>query len=353
MIFKGGIIVLRKDTRIEPFSDVRVLSSIGCNSVIPQQGGYSLEDIKTFTYNADTVFPGNDIVAAEILENGKNPGLGIRSLHKRGITGKGVKLAIIDQNLAQPFHPEYSKRLLAYEDIGTKQPSTSGSMHGPAVASLLVGQSCGVAPNAELYFVAVPSWTSDSKYYADALMWIIKVNRSLPASDKIRAVSISAAPSGIGSPFKQNLEMWDKAVSEAKADGLLVLDCRVGCDTGIIAPGYFDSEHPDDITQFCTGFPPNNGYSHPRNVIFAPSSFRTTAEQYTSEKVSYQYTGRGGLSWGIPYAIGVLALGWQIIHSLSNTGIIDLLFDSAYINGYGEKVINPPAFIELIESRLR
>ena len=35
----------------------------------------------------------------KIMELGKNPGLGVNKLHKQGITGKGVSIAIIDQAL--------------------------------------------------------------------------------------------------------------------------------------------------------------------------------------------------------------------------------------------------------------
>ena len=130
-----------------------------------------------------------------------------------------------------------------------------------------------------------------------------------------------------------------------------MLDCRSGCDTGIIAPGYYDPEAPDDINRFKTGFPQQPYTSKTNGIIFAPTSFRSTAEQYTSETPCYQYTGRGGLSWGIPYAVGVLALGWQVAPSLSNAEIIRLLFDSAHIDDAGNRIINPTVFIEEIESR--
>jgi len=335
---------------IEPYSDVRCLPG-NTGAKTPCEGNYIPEDIKTFWFNASTVFPGNEELAAQIIEDGKNPGLGVRSLHELGIIGDGVNVAIIDQNLAQPYHPDYKDRLIEYTDVGTMLPITAGSMHGPAVASLLVGQSCGVAPGADLYFAAAPSWTGDSKYCAEALRWIIEVNRTLPKEDKIRAVSVSAAPSGEGSPFTQNLEMWDEYVAKAKEDGILVLDCRVGYDTGIIAPGYYDPEAPEDITRFKTGFPQQSDMGQMNGMIFAPTSFRTTAEQYISEIASYQYTGQGGLSWGIPYAVGVLALGWQVDPSLSNEEIIGLLFDSAFIDADGNKIINPTAFIDAIETR--
>lgn len=338
------------ESYIEPYSDVRSIQGYAEAKTL-REGNYAPEDIKTFWFNANTIFPGNEELAAQIIENGKNPGLGIRSLHERGVTGEGVKVAIIDQNLAQPYHPEYKDRLIEYTDVGTKQPETSGSMHGPAVASLLVGQNCGVAPGAGLYFAAAPSWTGDSKYYAEALRWIIEVNRTLPKEGKIRAVSVSAAPSGEGSPFTQNLEMWDEAVAEAQEEDILVLDCRAGYDTGIIASGYYDPEAPDDIARFKTGYPQQPAMGGRNGMIFAPTSFRTTAEQYTSGTASYQYTGQGGLSWGIPYAAGVLALGWQADPSLSNEEIIGLLFDSAYVDADGNKIINPTAFIAMIESR--
>lgn len=89
------------------------------------------------------------------MEEGKNPGLGIRELHEQGITGKGVRVAIIDQKLLTD-HEEYRDKLVSYTEYGSagKEPP---SMHGPAVASLLVGEHCGVAPGVELVYAATPS----------------------------------------------------------------------------------------------------------------------------------------------------------------------------------------------------
>jgi hypothetical protein len=62
------------------------------------------------------------------------------------------------------------------------------------------------------------------------------VNEKLPEGDKIRLVAIPAAPSGEGSVFEKNLEMYDKAVLEAETAGIMVLDCRYGEDTGFVIP---------------------------------------------------------------------------------------------------------------------
>jgi subtilisin family serine protease len=75
------------------------------------------------------------------LERAKDPGLGVRDLHAQGVTGAGVSVAIIDGQLRRD-HVEYADRLVAYEELD----DFSGlpfDMHGPAMASLLVGRSVG------------------------------------------------------------------------------------------------------------------------------------------------------------------------------------------------------------------
>ncbi len=48
------------------------------------------------------------------------------------------------------------------------------------------------------------------------------------------------------------------------------------------------------------------------NTLSLPCSYRTVAEEYTAGQYSYTHDGHGGLSWGIPYCAGVMALGWQV-----------------------------------------
>lgn len=275
-----------------------------------------------------------------------NPGLGIRELHAEGITGKGVNVAIIDQNMVLD-HPEFQGRIVKYQDVGTNIPPGEGSMHAPAVTSLLVGNQIGTAPDARVYFAAAPSWTGDAKYQADALQWIIDENEKLPADGKIRVVSVSAAPSGQGSPFTLHNEAWDQAYQRATQAGILVLDCTV--EHGITAPCYYDLDDPENAARCTPGWPGVEDYQPRPGRIHIPTSRRTTAEEYSQGQFSYQYTGRGGLSWSVPYLAGVLALGWQINPELTNTQILDMLFASAYVTEDGMAVIDPRAFIEMVQ----
>ena len=304
--------------------------------------------IQTLTFSTRTVWPAEDKLSSGrnpriVMKEAMNPGLGIRQIHEQGITGKGINVAIIDQPLYLD-HPEYKGKIVEYFDTGCGSES---SMHGPAVASLLVGTNCGTAPGAKLYYAAAPSWNGDSAYYAKALDWIMEKNAGLADGDKIRAVSVSAAPSGQGSPFDKNHHLWEQARSRALEKGILVLDCTREC--GFISCCWYDPNDPEDVTKCSTGFPDTDQHYRP-DQLQTPCSIRTTAEHYEKDEFSYQYWGRGGLSWGIPYATGVLALGWQINPDLSADKAKELLFESAYSTADGGKIINPGKFVELAKS---
>jgi len=66
-------------------------------------------------------------MSKNFLEEGKNPGLGIRDLHKRGFTGKGVKVAIIDQKL-RLTHIEYKDRIERYIRLYMWQVGCQGAL---------------------------------------------------------------------------------------------------------------------------------------------------------------------------------------------------------------------------------
>ncbi len=301
--------------------------------------------IRTLTFNLETIWPepakmppGYD--PNEILTKAINPGLGVRQLHQQGFTGAGVSVAIIDQPLYQD-HPEYVGKIAAYYDTGCD--GAESSMHGPAVASLLVGSNCGTAPGARVYYAAAPSWKKDAAYYARALDWIISQNELLPPSEKIRVVSVSAAPSGPGSPFERNQVQWDEACTRAKAAGILVLDCTT--HRGLIGRCWYDPNDPENADKCTPGTPGQSPWFDP-NDILAPASIRTTAQHYDYQgRNSYIYWGRGGLSWSIPYCAGVLALGWEIRPGLTADQMVEMLLQSAYVTVDGAKIINPQEFI--------
>lgn len=333
---------------VEPIYSVDEFDDVRCKDMSSIELSDRPNLPATLWFNQGTIWPESNKMPPgcdpnEIMTKAINPGLGIRSLHQQGITGLGVNVAIIDQPMYLD-HPEFSGKIAAYYDTGCG--GIESSMHGPSVSSLLVGTNCGTAPAAQVYYAAAPSWTLDAAYYADALDWIVAQNESLPASEKIRVVSVSAAPSGEGSPFLYNNVMWDEACSRSEAAGILIIDCTN--ERRLTSRGWYDPNDPENIAGFTAavpGYPPPGGYEG----IYCPVS-RTMAEENYEGDFSYHYTCRGGLSWTVPYCTGVLAMGWQIQPELTGDKMVDLLFLTAYTTESGAQIINPPAFIALLEA---
>ncbi len=315
--------------------------------------------LDTLAFNQQTLWPTPDRLPEgfdpnALLQEGMNPGLGVRALHAEGITGAGVHVGLIDQPLLLD-HPEYAGKIVSYHDAGCG-PSTS-SMHGPGMASQLVGKRCGTAPGAKLHVVAVPSWKADADYYARALDRLVTRNREVREDQKIRVVSVSAQPSGEGSDYA-NQSLWDRAVQQAQAHGVLVLDCT--WHHGFVSLCWLDPQDRESVEACTPGF--RNGIVEvDKGHIHVPSAPRTTAEASAERPYGYAYDGggrrsrrpmsKGGYSDTIPYAAGILALGWQIRPDLTPTQIKEMLLASAYVHKSGARIIHPTAFIELIRKQ--
>ncbi len=123
----------------------------------------NFEDLIHADFDSKTQWPGelpDGFNPEMIMELGKNPGLGLRELHQKGITRKGVGIAIIDQSLLVD-HVEYKEQLKMYEEIHCYDERAS--MHGPAVASIAVGKTVGVAPEQTFIILLKPMGSTKNK----------------------------------------------------------------------------------------------------------------------------------------------------------------------------------------------
>jgi hypothetical protein len=143
--------------------------------------------------------------------------------------------------------------------------------------------------------------------------------------------------------------LWDAARTRAEAAGILVLDCTE--NHGFIGACWYDAADPENVSKCTPGFPglPERRGSGGRGIL-VPASPRTTAEEYRRGDFSFQYCGRGGLSWSIPYCAGVLALGWQLRPDLSAQQMRQLLLESAFTAPGGERIIQPSEFIRRLQT---
>jgi hypothetical protein len=273
------------------------------------------------TFDSKTQWPASGKIPADfdwqkIMEIGKDPGLGMRALHDQGITGRGIGIAIIDQTLLVD-HIEYKDHIRLYE----KSEDIRGGwvkvqMHGPAVASIAVGKTVGVAPEADLYFIAT-SMCSQGTYesndfacLAKSVRRIIEINKSLPADRKIRVLSISV---GWGPKSKGYTEIT-AAVNEAKKAGIFVISTNLSETYGLNFHGLGKEllADPNEIQSYGPGLWWQTQFYEqglPKDTLLIPMDSRTTASPTGTE--DYVFYREGGWSWVVPYLAGTYALAAQ------------------------------------------
>ena len=233
----------------------------------------------------------------------------MRALHDRGIKGKGVGIAIIDQSLLAG-HREYADRLRLYEEINISAGEGT-SMHGPAVASLAVGRTIGVAPEADLYHIAAMTghrgplgWTYDFRDYARAVRRVLEINDQLPADRKIRAIAIQVG----WTKSQRGYDEITSACEAAKAAGLLVVSSSMEEVHGLkfhglgrpplADPDRFESYRPGSWW-WSRGFP---AMTERGDRLLVPMDARTLASHVGED--AYFFASQGGWSWCIPYLAG-------------------------------------------------
>ena len=133
----------------------------------------------------------------------------------------------------------------------------------------------------------------------------------------------------------------------------MVLDCTE--HHGFLGPVLLRRYRPGKCIQMQARVSQPNGAGgqrwRRRDIVpfFAPDDGRGVYQG----QCGYQYCGEGGLSWGIPYCAGVLAMGWQVRPDLTPAQMRELLFKSAYRTAEGSQIINPPEFIRMVKAALR
>lgn len=302
--------------------------------------------------------------AAQVMRLGKEPGLGLRALHTQGITGEGVGVAIIDQPLLTE-HVEYADRLRWYEELPGGFGDTQAAMHGPAVASIAVGKTVGVAPGAELYYIggagsslfSIPLYSHD---YAQAIRRILQINTQLPLERKIRVISMSTGM--VDAEWIAGYDDYRHAVRDAEAAGLLVLNVNTAtglpADVTVLGSGRAPLADPNDFAAVEPGLFLADGFfaeNYPGTLLFAPMDSRTVAAPGGAD--DYAFGRIGGLSWVAPYFAGLYALVAQVDPAITperfwalavSTGRTTTIVHAGQPYSFGV-IVDPVALIAAVE----
>lgn len=335
-----------------------------------------LNDLMYSDFDSKTIWPKNlpdKFNPEEIMKLGKTPGLGVDRLHEKGITGKSVGIAIIDQALLVD-HTEYKDNLKMYEEIHCSD--SQAQMHGSAVSSIAVGKTEGVAPDADLYYIAEThgdytdsGFNWDFTWVAKSIDRILEVNKTLPNDEKIRVISISVG-------WDKSQKGYDEvtaAVNRAKNEGIFVVSSSLVNTYGYMfnslgrkplndpklpssyEPGLFwaDKYYEND-KEFYSTLGKLAGVNIDEVLLVPMDSMTTASPTGINDYVFYR---EGGWSWSIPYIAGIYALACQVKPDINpdifwsaalNTG------DTIKVQNNGKeyelkKVVNPVRLMEAIK----
>lgn len=296
----------------------------------------------------------------KIMERYKNPGLKIRNLHQKGITGKDVGIAIIDQTLLVD-HVEYKNQLKYYRE-GERAASIPAEIHGAAVASIAVGNTTGVAPEADLYFFAESFMQEDIQIsIANDILQVLALNKKLPDDKKIRVISLSW---GGEDKNKEGYDMYIDALKKAKSECVFVLSTSIGGREDMkgenlyyMGLGRKALSDPDDYSSYIR---PNwenveEGFAFGPETLCAPmDNMCIAAPTGNSDYAVYSV---GGLSWSTPYLAGVYALACQVRPEITYKEFWEVAMNTAVPNktDYNgkhyeiSKIINPEGIMNSLQ----
>jgi len=330
-------IVLRNAEDLKKFDPFWGFSNVSLKNIDLRD---HLTLIQSMPFNSRTVWPESNRLPqafdpVQMFEQGKNPGLGIRALHKQGIDGTGVGIAIIDQPMAQN-HLEYADRVKRYEAIEVQ--GVPPQMHGPGVTSIAVGKQCGVAPGATLYYYAVPMWKWKAcKPYSNIIHSILQFNQGAKPAERIRVVSISTGRF----PRWEDYEDWQSTVQKADQQGVMVLTCSTRTIPYMPAKRAW-AQDPDDPNNYLSVI------SRPgSDLMMVPAGNRTTASHEGADV--FTYWTEPGMSWATPYLAGLAALAWQVDPQIAPNRIFELWRQTAAKTEAGT-VVNPPGFMGRVKA---
>jgi hypothetical protein len=195
-------------------------------------------------------------------------------------------------------------------------------MHGPAVASIAVGKTCGVAPAADLYYIAEQhgeyrrgnDFEWDFTPLAQSVDRLLDINRALPANGRIRVIATSV---GWTRDQKGYAEIM-AAVRRATEAGVFVISTSLR-DThhlrfdGLGRDPFADPNTPASYRpgawwaiQFWNG----QMRFKPGTRLCVPMDARSTASP--SGPHDYVHYANGGWSWCVPWIAGLYALACQV-----------------------------------------
>lgn len=313
------------------------------------------EHLSKLTFNSSTKWPSKDkmpkgFYPEKIIKEGKGPMLNIKELHKSGITGKGVIVAVMDSEVYNPNHIELAGRDINYT---THLPDNERHFHGDCVLANLCGKTVGVAPNVKVIYYPIkmkgsPEANKEQIERLESILYRLK------SGEKIKILSRS------GPLFYDNFEYDEKEkdksrinflINEIESYGCKVLNAReFGKNFHCGHYFYCDDKQSIDNIKMASWLKEENAEQFKQHMLFVCGG-KCVPEWNSID--GYQYNQDDCFSWSIPQATGLYALCLQVNPNLTFDKFVNLCELTCDFNIVEFKIVNPVKVVEKSKELLK
>lgn len=237
----------------------------------------------------------------------------LRSIRALADFGSGIKIAVLDGGVDLD-HPDL---------VDQQMPAVSGAqstLHGTAVASIIVGKTTGIAPRADAF--QVPVFTEDQTGTLKGCSQLTLARAIKAACDQgARIINISGAHlSNSGHPTDEMRDAIEYCVTKDVQVVAAVGNDGLATDTLPASMQHVLAVGAHDIKGHAAPFN-NSGPGLRNKTIFAPGVDISYTNQHATAKIS-------GSSFAAPVVAGLCALVRAVAPSMSISDLQNLFFQS-------------------------
>jgi len=308
----------------------------------------SLEVLSRVSFSSTTIWPTQSKLPKcfnpqEILKQATTTNEDVKNLHKKGITGEGITIAVIDNRFQGENHIEFENANLIKCTLSSAK-IVDYHFHMEDVLAKLCGKNLGIAPNSKVLYYEV---SDEEDCSLDVLNALKDIKTRILNGEQIRIINYSYSLTDEDNPFKYQQECIN-LVQELKQLNCEIIDStRFGEQFFCCGTTFLNVE--DKIACYTpASFVKGKTYeSKVKNKVNILCSGRTIPEFCTPS--GYKYEPIDCFSWTIPQCVGYYALCLQINPNLTYGHFTELCKRSCDISSSSLKVLNAERLIENIK----
>ena len=308
----------------------------------------SIEAMAKLAFSSSTIWPSEDKLPkgfnpSEILKKCTRTNDIVKKLHRQGIDGYSITIAVIDNRFQGEQHIEFDNADIVKCTLSNSKINNY-HFHMEDVLAKLCGKNLGIAPKAKVLYYEV-SDEEDCSF--DVMNALESIKDRIINGEKIRAINYSYSLIDEDTPFKYQQECIT-LVEELKKLGCELIDStRFGerffcCGTDFL--NTYDNINLYKSASFAKG---KSYESEVKNKINILCSGRTILEYCSND--GYKYEAVDCFSCSIPQCVGYYALCLQLNSKLTFDEFTSLAYNSGDVNDAGIRVLNIENLIKKIE----